>query len=109
MPSCTCWASMQYRVSFQSTVQVLDARSQLQAGSGAWLPLRLACHAALQPSVLRICREAAALSRIEKRLEEWRKIRLEAQEGGLGNPALVQLGQRIARLNAAIKYVRSLF
>ena len=52
-----------------------------------------------------MCREAAALSRIEKRLEEWRKIHLEAQEGGQSNPALVQLGQRIARLNAAIKYI----
>ena len=66
---------------------------------------RACLHVALVLSVRRTRREAAALSRIEKRLEEWRKIRLEAQEGGQSNPALVQLGQRIARLNAAIKYV----
>ncbi len=61
--------------------------------------------AALQLGGVRMRRESAALSRIEKRLEEWRKIHMEAQEGGQSNPALVQLGQRIARLNAAIKYV----
>jgi len=52
-----------------------------------------------------LCREAAALSRIEKRLEEWKEIHIQAQEDGQSNPALVQLGQRIARLNAAIKCV----
>lgn len=64
-------------------------------------------HTALRLSIACVCREAAALSRIEKRLEEWRKIHVEAQEGGQSNPALVQLGQRIARLNAATKYVAS--
>lgn len=49
------------------------------------------------------CREAAALSRIEARLQEWQKIQAQAHEDGQSNPALVQLGQRIARLNAAIK------
>ena len=49
------------------------------------------------------CREAAALSRIEARLQEWQKIQAQAQEDGQSNPALVQLGHRIACLNAAIK------
>jgi hypothetical protein len=49
------------------------------------------------------CREAAALLRIEARLQEWQKIQAQAHETGQSNPALVQLGQRIARLNAAIK------
>ena len=62
----------------------------------------------LQLSVACMRRESAALSRIEKRLEEWRTIHTEAQEGGQSNPALVQLGQRIARLNAAIRYVHTL-
>lgn len=49
------------------------------------------------------CREAAALLRIEQRLQEWQKIQLQASGNAQSNPALVQLGQRIAHLNTAIK------